>query len=87
MPEDKRSTLLDVCRTRWLQRIDGLLRVQEMIVPILNTLDLISNNHDGSYGREARSDAQGVFWTTRYIIHTSVNIRVVTGEVRYCQSL
>ena len=61
MPEDRRSTLLNVCRTRWLQRIDGLHRVQEMIDPILTTLDLISTNHDESYSREARSDAQGVY--------------------------
>ena len=60
MPSEMRSTLLDVCKTRWLQRIDGLERVQELMVPILATLDLVSSNHDGSYAREARSDAQGV---------------------------
>ena len=27
MPSNQRSTLLDVCETRWLQRIDGLERV------------------------------------------------------------
>ena len=60
MPEDQRTTLLDVCKTRWLQRIDGLERVQELMGPILQTLDMIANNHDGSYNnKEGRSDAQG----------------------------
>ena len=63
MPEDKRTTLLDVCRTRWIQRVDGLERIEELIEPIILTLDMISENFDGSYGRDARSDAQGVYWT------------------------
>ena len=36
-----------------------------MIEPILRTLDMIASNFDGSYGRQARSDAQGVFWTMK----------------------
>ena len=66
MPSDQRSTLLDFCKTRWLQRIDGLERVQELMKPILETLDQIANNHDGSYNnRDARSDAHGLYWTFR----------------------
>ena len=66
MPSDQRSTLLDFCKTRWLQRIDGLERVQELMNPILETLDQIANNHDGSYNnRDARSDAHGLYWTFR----------------------
>ena len=40
--------------------------------PILATLDLIADNHDGSYNKEARSIAQGIYWTFRsfqFIIH------------------
>ena len=72
MSEDMRNTLLDVCKTRWLQRIDGLERVQEMIKPILETLDMISNNYDGSFNKDARNDAQGIYWTFKsfhFIVH------------------
>lgn len=67
-----RSTLLDVCRTRWLYQMDGLERVQSTAVPILMTLDSISSNYDGSYSHEAQSDAQGVYWTMKsfpFIVH------------------
>ena len=67
-----RSKLLDVCKTRWLRRIDGLEGVHEMMEPILQTLDMISCNHDDSYNKDARSDAQGVYWTFRsfqFLVH------------------
>ena len=59
-PQEKRTKLLDVCRTRWIQRIDGLERIQELVIPILVSLSSIAENHDGSYKREARSDAAGL---------------------------
>ena len=82
MPEDMRSTLLDPCRTRWLQRIDGLERVEELISPILRTLDMISSNHNGSYGKDARSDAQGVYWTLKSF-HFAVHLFVVRNIMAY----
>ena len=48
-------------------RLDGLERFQEMLRPILLALEDISNNFDGSYKSEARSDASGLllgFWLT-----------------------
>ncbi|XP_066928330.1 52 kDa repressor of the inhibitor of the protein kinase-like [Clytia hemisphaerica] len=75
MPSDRRDTLIDVCKTRWLRRIDGLERVHEMMKPILISLDLIADNHDGSYNKEARSVAQGLYWTLKsfqFILHLIV---------------
>ena len=86
MPEDRRTTLLNVCKTRWLQRIDGLARVQEMIEPILTTLDLIATNHDGSYAKEARSDAQGVYWTFKSF-QFAIHLIIVRNVISYTNSL
>ena len=75
MPSERRDTLIDDCQTRWLRRIDGLERVHEMMKPILVTLDLIADNHDGSYNKEARSVAQGLYWTLKsfqFILHLIV---------------
>ena len=57
---EHRSKLLNVYRTRWLARLDGLERIQQMFVPITNTLELIKDNHDGSYDANARADANGL---------------------------
>ena len=59
--KEKRTTLLDICRTRWCARFDALERIQELIEPILVTLNLIAENHDGSYNAEARQDANGLY--------------------------
>ena len=58
---EKRTKLLNVCRTRWLMRLDGLERIQQMFKPIIKTLEDIKNNHDGSYKADARADANGVY--------------------------
>ena len=86
MPEDQRTTLLDVCRTRWLQRIDALERVEEMIEPILSTLDKISTNYDCSYSRDARRDAQGVFWTFKSF-EFACHLIIVRHVISYTLSL
>ena len=44
MPEDQNTTLLDVCKTRWLQRIDALERFEEIIEPI-NGFDLVDSRY------------------------------------------
>ena len=56
-----RTKLLNVCGTRWLLQLDGLERTQEMYLPIINTMEDIKENCDGSYQYNARTDANGVF--------------------------
>ena len=65
MPEEKRSALYDVYRTRWIQRVVGLERTQEMMVLLLEALNAIPNTEDWSYARDARGEAQGLYWTFR----------------------
>ena len=42
LPASRHSTLLDVCRTRWIQRIDGLERFLKMYEPISTALKIMS---------------------------------------------
>ena len=60
-PAEMHTKLKDVCRTRWLERLDGFDRIWELYEPILVTLDHIGSNIDGTYQRSASVDANGVF--------------------------
>ena len=56
IPKERRERLLNVCRTRWVLRLDGMGREQEMIKPIILALEDIKDNHEGSYQADARTD-------------------------------
>ena len=57
----KHTKLLDVCRTRWILRIDGLARFLEMYEAIVETMLIISQNSDRSWNSCA-GDASS-FWS------------------------
>ena len=63
IPEENKENLLNVCRTRWVQRLEGLERVHELFKPIIKTLEDIKDNHDGSFKADAGTDANGVHAT------------------------
>ena len=43
-PDSKKTKLKDVCRTRWVERVDGMDLFQELFVPIFFTLGEMSLN-------------------------------------------
>ena len=47
MPGSNHFVLKDVCRTRWIEQIDGLERTLELYVPIMKTVEGIRNNERG----------------------------------------
>ena len=53
MPEYKHTKLIDVCRTRWVLRLDGLARFLDMYVPITEALFAIRDNADGKWDSAA----------------------------------
>ena len=67
-------------------RVDGLQRAQEMMKVILETLDMISDNHDGSYSKDARNDAQGVYWTFKQF-PLAIHLVIVRHIISYTHSL
>ena len=66
LPTSKHRVLIDVCRTRWISRIDGLDRIVELFIAILAALEdirLNKNSEDGAAGTgnwnsNSRDDAQ-----------------------------
>ncbi len=53
MPEYKHTKLIDVCRTRWVLRLDGLARFLEMYIPITEALFTIRDNADRKWDSAA----------------------------------
>mgnify|MGYP001792402291 FL=1 len=46
MPESNHTVLINVCWTRWIERIDGLVRIVEPLSPVMATFEDISLNRD-----------------------------------------
>ena len=53
----KQTKLLDVCRTRWVQRLDGLDRFEEMIGSVTKALSIMDRNEDGTWNSEPHTTA------------------------------
>ena len=56
--------LVNVCRTRWIERIDGMDRIVELLHPVVATLEDISMNRNarshGNWNQNSRNDAQAL---------------------------
>ncbi|XP_046863323.1 52 kDa repressor of the inhibitor of the protein kinase-like [Xenia sp. Carnegie-2017] len=57
----KKTRLTDVCKTRWVERIEGLDTFQELFVPVYTTLNDMSENVDGEFKPSLQSDASSLF--------------------------
>ena len=47
--ESRKTKLVDVCRTRWVDRVQGLDTFQELFVPLYRTLQEINENEGNKY--------------------------------------
>ncbi|XP_046855866.1 52 kDa repressor of the inhibitor of the protein kinase-like [Xenia sp. Carnegie-2017] len=57
----KKTRLTDVCKTRCVERIEGLDTFQELFVPVYTTLNDMSENLDGEFKPSLQSDASSLF--------------------------
>ena len=64
IPSARHSRLIDVCRTRWLARIDGLDVFAEVFVAIVRSLEIIKLNCDRFWNSDSCRDASGLFHGT-----------------------
>ncbi|XP_067029975.1 52 kDa repressor of the inhibitor of the protein kinase-like [Acropora muricata] len=65
MPAANHFVLVNVCRTRWIERIDGMDRIVELLHPVVATLEDISVNRNGpndgsNWNQNSRNDAQAL---------------------------
>eukprot|EP00794_Sanderia_malayensis_P016514 gene16514-18165_t len=64
LPNARHFRLIDVCRTRWVARLDGLDVFVEVLVAIVEPLELIKLNSDRSWNSDSVRDASGLFHAT-----------------------
>ena len=60
LPAAKHKTLISVCRTRWIARIDGLDHFEEMFEAITAALCEMRDNLDGTWNAETSATASGL---------------------------
>lgn len=53
----RKKKLIDVCRTRWVERIDGLDTFQQLLIPVFKTLREMKKNVDKDHSLNVSSDA------------------------------
>jgi len=51
-PDALKTKLLPLCRTRWIERIDALETVLDLLEAIVDTFSYISDNADRSWNRD-----------------------------------
>ena len=62
--EVTRKKLLDLCRTRWLERIDGADLFEDLFLAILMTLEVIFFNLKGKYNKDTSVKANSLLKLT-----------------------
>ena len=67
LPNNDHEVLINVCRTRWVARIDGMDRIFEMLLPVASALEDITLNRDvngdrgrGDWNVDSKNDAQSL---------------------------
>ena len=55
-PEAKRTKLIDVCRTRWVARIDGMEVFQDLMPAVVASLEEMTFNKEKTYNRETSAN-------------------------------
>ena len=73
-PETRKSKLVDVCRTRWVDRIEGLGTCQELFVPVFRTLEHMEANTDGQYNPSLSGDTSSVGTNRHLVLQLSVEV-------------
>lgn len=59
--DTKKTKLADVCRTRWVERIQGMDTFQELFIPLYRVLEDMADNAEGEYNPSLSSDALSHF--------------------------
>ncbi|XP_068703325.1 52 kDa repressor of the inhibitor of the protein kinase-like [Montipora foliosa] len=90
LPNSNHRILIDVCRTRWIARIDGLDRIVELLVPVLSTLEDVQLNKDkngvvraGTWNPKSRDDARSLLNAVTFgFIVTLVIVKYILNLTR-----
>ncbi len=64
LPSSRHTKLIDVCRTRWIARIEGLDVFVEIFEGVVAALEEIKNNTERNWSSDSVRDASGLFHGT-----------------------
>ena len=64
LPEASHSRLIDVCRTRWIARVDGMEVFIELFPAIVSSLEAVKDNADGSWNGDSIREASALYHAT-----------------------
>ena len=90
MPEEKRSKLTDVCRTRWIERIEGLDDFLELYPAVVRTLEMIKINENKKWNDESCTKANGLYvscTTFQFIITIIITCNVLNCTLEATRKL
>ena len=65
LPNERHTELLDVCRTRWIERVKGLGHFIDMYPAVIATLKNMDQNNDKNWNRDTSSDASTLLESIR----------------------
>ena len=88
MPAANHFVLVNVCQTRWIERIDGMDRIVELLHPAVATLEDIAMNRnapiDGlNWNQNSSNDAQALLNAITFsFIITVINVRHILDLTR-----
>ena len=83
LPNNNHRVLIEVCRTRWISRIDGMDRIVQLLPAIISLLEDITLNSDiqvdenttiGNWNIKSRNDAQNLINAVTFPFIVSVVI-------------
>ena len=80
VPNADHTHLIDVCRTLWIARLDGIDVFMEIIVAVVASLEAAQNNDDGSWNNDSIKDGNSLF-------HATVSFESLICLVTVCQML
>ena len=80
LPEAAHSRLIDVCRTRWIARIDGMEIFIELFPAIVSALEAVKDNADGSWNGDSIRDASALY-------HATISFGFLVSLVVVCHCL
>ena len=61
LPQVRHKHLIDVCRTRWVARVDGLATFIELFSVIVESLEVIKDNTDRSWNVDSTQKANSLY--------------------------
>ena len=83
LPNANHTHLFDVCRTRWIGRIDGLDVFVEIFRAIVRSLEIIKCNVGGKWNSDSVCDASGLFHqmlSFQFLYALSLHLNVSNSE-------